>query len=120
MQCTASKAENPPKAEFCSQCGAPLTPRCSACTELVTPGLRFCIACGYALTSATAPAKEPAHSTEEEGERRHAAVVLSDLSGYTGFNERLDPEEVEAIMGRMKREAVAIIERHGEPVRYLP
>jgi len=49
----------------------------------------------------------------EEGERRHATVMFSDLTGYTALNEAFDPEEVEAIMSRIKREAIAVIERHG-------
>jgi class 3 adenylate cyclase/tetratricopeptide (TPR) repeat protein len=47
-----------------------------------------------------------------EGERRQATIVFSDLSGYTSMNERLDPEEVEAVMSRIKKEAVKIVERH--------
>jgi len=116
MRCTACQFENPPKARFCGQCGASLAARCPSCNEPVTPDLRFCTACGHALASAAAPAKEPAQPAEEEGERRHATVAFSDLSGYTALNERLDPEEVEAIMARIKREAVAIIERHGGTV----
>ncbi len=49
----------------------------------------------------------------DEGERRHATVVFSDLSGYTALNEAFDPEEVEAIMARIKTDASAVIERHG-------
>ncbi|MGW8269676.1 MAG: AAA family ATPase, partial [Burkholderiales bacterium] len=116
MRCTACQFENPPKARFCGQCGASLAARCPSCNEPVTPDLRFCTACGHALAGAPAPAKEPAQPAEEEGERRHATVAFSDLSGYTALNERLDPEEVEAIMARIKREAVAIIERHGGTV----
>jgi predicted ATPase/class 3 adenylate cyclase len=48
-----------------------------------------------------------------EGERRQATIVFADLSGYTSMNERLDPEEVEAIMSRIKNEAVRIVEGHG-------
>jgi predicted ATPase/class 3 adenylate cyclase len=47
------------------------------------------------------------------GERRQATIVFSDLSGYTAMNERLDPEEVEALLGRLKEAAVGIVERHG-------
>jgi class 3 adenylate cyclase/tetratricopeptide (TPR) repeat protein len=47
-----------------------------------------------------------------EGERRQATIIFSDLSGYTAMNERLDPEEVEAIMRRIKEEAVRIVESH--------
>lgn len=55
----------------------------------------------------------PAAARQEEGERRHATVMFSDLTGYTALNEAFDPEEVEAVMGRVKREAIAVIERHG-------
>ncbi len=40
-------------------------------------------------------------------------MLFSDLSGYTAMSERLDPEEVEAIMSRIKAEAVRIVESHG-------
>jgi class 3 adenylate cyclase/tetratricopeptide (TPR) repeat protein len=116
MHCSACQFDNPPKARFCGQCGAPLLARCPSCNEPVTPELRFCTACGHALTDTVTPAKEPAPPAEEDGERRHATVAFSDLSGYTALNERLDPEEVEAIMARIKRDAVAIIERHGGTV----
>ncbi|MDX1375151.1 MAG: adenylate/guanylate cyclase domain-containing protein, partial [Burkholderiales bacterium] len=116
MHCAACNHDNPPKARFCGQCGAPLVARCPACNEPVTPELRFCTACGHALAAPAKPAETPAAQPAEEGERRHATVAFSDLSGYTALNEKLDPEEVEAIMARIKREAVAIIERHGGTV----
>lgn len=47
------------------------------------------------------------------GERRHATVMFSDLSGYTAMNEALDPEDVEGFMSRIKSNAVEIVERHG-------
>lgn len=49
----------------------------------------------------------------DEGERRHATVMFSDLTGYTALNESFDPEEVESLMARIKHEAVQVIERHG-------
>lgn len=49
----------------------------------------------------------------EDGQRRHASIVFSDLSGYTALNERLDPEEVELIMGRIKEAATRIVASHG-------
>ncbi len=116
MRCTACQFENPPKARFCGQCGASLAARCPACNEPVTPDLRFCTACGQSLAAAEKPAETPAAPPAEEGERRHATVAFSDLSGYTALNEKLDPEEVEAIMARIKREAAVIIERHGGTV----
>ncbi len=61
----------------------------------------------------SAPPTVAAPAVADEGERRHATVMFSDLTGYTALNESFDPEEVESIMARIKREAVAVIERHG-------
>lgn len=63
-----------------------------------------------ALVNAPIPTALP---VADEGERRHATVMFSDLTGYTALNEAFDPEEVETVMARIKREAVAVIERHG-------
>lgn len=61
---------------------------------------------------AVLPTSAPA-GVGEEGERRHATVMFSDLTGYTALNEAFDPEEVEQVMSRIKREASRIIETHG-------
>ncbi|MGZ8260156.1 MAG: AAA family ATPase, partial [Caldimonas sp.] len=42
--------------------------------------------------------------------------MFSDLSGYTALNEALDPEEVEAVMTRIKADATTIVERLGGTV----
>ncbi len=63
-------------------------------------------------TGTAAPLAGPA-GVGEEGERRHATVMFSDLTGYTALNEAFDPEEVEQLMARIKREASRIIESHG-------
>jgi class 3 adenylate cyclase/tetratricopeptide (TPR) repeat protein len=39
--------------------------------------------------------------------------VFSDLAGYTALTEKRDPEEVEALLTLIKREATRVIERHG-------
>lgn len=65
------------------------------------------------VVPAPPPVAVPAAAPSEEGERRHATVMFSDLTGYTALNEAFDPEEVEAVMSRIKREASAVIERHG-------
>lgn len=54
--------------------------------------------------------------TAVPGERRHATVLFSDLSGYTAMNECLDPEDVRAVMARIKAEAVRIVEAYGGSV----
>jgi len=93
-----------------------LSRSCPRCHATVPLSFRFCSECGFAL--AAAPEEPPAAAkTDEkldiEGERRQATVVFSDLSGYTALNERLDPEEVEAVMARLKADAVAVVEEHG-------
>ena len=40
-------------------------------------------------------------------------MLFSDLSGYTELNEKLDPELVGELVGRIKDEAVKIVESFG-------
>jgi len=108
MRCLRCKTDNPPGARFCSACGTPLGTACLECGAALAEGQRFCTACG-------SEAPRPA-ATGDDGERRHATVMFSDLSGYTALNEALDPEEVEAVMSRIKADATAIVERHGGTV----
>ena len=109
MPCARCDAENPAGARFCSACGAPLQAACANCGAALQDGQRFCNGCGVEVAAAAPAAVDP-------GERRHATVMFSDLTGYTALNESTDPEEVEAIMGRIKDEATAVIERHGGTV----
>lgn len=66
-------------------------------------GAKFCPQCG----------ERTAGGVADGGQRRHASIVFSDLSGYTALNEKLDPEEVELIMGRVKEAATRIVGSHG-------
>jgi len=52
-------------------------------------------------------------SNGHEGERRQITVFFSDLSGYTALTERLDPEDVRAVMDRVFAEATSVTERYG-------
>ena len=109
MPCARCDADNPVGARFCSSCGAALQAACPACGAALLDGARFCNGCGRDLAAPAAPAGDA-------GERRHATVMFSDLTGYTALNESADPEEVEAIMGRIKAEATTVIEHHGGTV----
>ena len=109
MRCARCVADNPPGARFCSACGAPLGAACAQCGATLAEGQRFCSACGAGATG-------PAAATSDDGERRHATVMFSDLSGYTALNEALDPEEVEAVMARIKAVATQIVEKLGGTV----
>ena len=122
MKCKKCDFENPAGANFCNKCGSKLELACPQCSNVNPPVSKFCNECGHNLINsytaaesskiAHQPARLPESPSLPEGERRHATIVFADLSGYTSMNERLDPEEVEAIMSRIKNEAVRIVERH--------
>jgi class 3 adenylate cyclase/tetratricopeptide (TPR) repeat protein len=125
MKCSKCQTENPDTRKFCRECGAKLPLLCLQCGNKNLPGDKFCGECGHNLSKTSSPRasagiSEPSqhlHTPPDptpisEGERRQATIVFSDLTGYTSMNERLDPEEVEAIMSRVKNEALRIVERH--------
>jgi class 3 adenylate cyclase/tetratricopeptide (TPR) repeat protein len=125
MKCPKCQFENPADAKFCNECGNKLELVCPQCTKVNPAGSKFCNECGQSLAqivsandfqgsseSSSSPSIMPEASSLSEGERRQATVVFSDLSGYTSMNEKLDPEEVQKIMSRIKEKAVQIFERH--------
>ena len=63
--------------------------RCSHCGQENPDGARFCLACGQ-------PFAEPAAGARDE--RRVVSVVFVDLVGFTGRAEKLDPEDVRAVL----------------------
>jgi len=143
MLCARCQAEIPAGARFCAACGAPVGVPCPHCATPIFVGQRFCTGCGAdaaqgtpavagaataavrgavaAAAAAMAPPAAPAPAgipidASDDGERRQATVMFSDLSGYTALNESSDPEDVEALMARIKSDASAVIERHGGTV----
>src|SRR5215467_7505671 len=111
---TCTHAGNPLGAAVCAQCGTALGKPCPRCHERLPHHAHFCLACGLALSEFPIEVS-PALSmpSESSGERRSATILFSDVSGYTAMNEKLDPEEVEGIMRRIKQRAVEIVERNG-------
>ena len=84
---------------------------CPRCREQLPDKAKFCSNCGTPIPIRTIVAdRDP---VAEQGERRLATVLFSDLSGYTALNQHLDPEEVEAVMLRLKHMAIEIVESHG-------
>ncbi len=63
--------------------------RCSACGQENPEIARFCLACGSSLSEANA---------QPDAERRVVSVIFVDLVGFTARAERLDPEDVHAIL----------------------
>lgn len=109
--CPSCAHECPADARFCGHCGAALPERCRRCGAALAAAQRFCQACG--APAAVLPAAAPADADTEAGERRHATILFSDLSGYTALNERLDPEDVSLIMAELRAAATRVVEQHG-------
>jgi class 3 adenylate cyclase len=64
-------------------------PVCATCGQENPDVARFCLACGAALGAQEAAPQE---------ERRFISVLFVDLVGFTARAERLDPEDVRAIL----------------------
>ncbi|MEA2459879.1 MAG: hypothetical protein QOH90_56, partial [Actinomycetota bacterium] len=62
--------------------------RCGSCGQENPEIAKFCLACGSALGAPTAKRQE----------RRVISVIFVDLVGFTGRAEKIDPEDVEAIL----------------------
>ncbi|HEY2218168.1 MAG TPA: AAA family ATPase [Gaiellaceae bacterium] len=78
-------------------------PRCRACDQENPEIARFCLACGAPLADEPAPREE----------RRIVSVVFVDLVGFTSRSERLDPEDVRAILTPYYETVRAEIESFG-------
>ena len=121
MKCPNCQFENREEAAFCLECGAELVVKCPNCEKTLPPTAKFCDACGKDLSlpqkSETpipeiAPAKDTPSPRPIASERKHVTALFSDLSGYTVMSERLDPEEVKEITGKIFDEVSKIINKY--------
>ena len=129
MKCPKCQFENREGAMFCKECGARLESACPGCGESYALGTKFCDHCGQDLRLApelrspvpTSPASyTPKHLADQiltsrsalEPERKQITVLFSDLSGYTAMTEKLDPEEVKEIMGRIFGEIAQVVAQY--------
>jgi len=79
--------------------------QCPKCGHEIYHTGKFCEECGTTL-QLTGPSAElkPEQTTTRptpEPERKHVTALFSDLSGYTSMTEKLDPEQVKEITGRI-------------------
>jgi predicted ATPase/class 3 adenylate cyclase len=83
-------------------------PVCAQCGQENPEGFRFCGRCGAALQPVDAgPARE---------ERKVVSVLFCDLVGFTSRAERLDPEDVRAVLGPYHARLRQELERYGGTV----
>ena len=80
---------------------------CPACGFENSDSAKFCSECGTALTDAPLARRE---------ERKIVTVVFADLVGSTARAERLDPEDVQAILSPYHERLRHELERHGGAV----
>src|SRR5688500_6763462 len=125
LTCSACGTDNPDRARFCMSCGAALERACPSCGAEVPPGARFCVECGTALEAPAEPAAPtPGRApSPAEGavlgpeappeERRQVSVLFADLSGYTAYAERMDPEAVKSMLDRTLRQLGEEVLRFG-------
>jgi predicted ATPase/class 3 adenylate cyclase len=80
---------------------------CPSCGEETPEGFPRCANCGAPLTAEPTAARE---------ERKVVTVLFADLVGFTSRAEKLDPEDVRAILGAYHERVRAELERHGGTV----
>ena len=120
MRCPACQSVNRPGAKFCEQCGTRLEAACTSCGAPLSATARFCGECGAAVAGRTAAAVPggsdvrraapqaytPSHLAARilrersalTGERKQVTVLFADVSGFSSLSERLDPEDVHALI----------------------
>src|SRR3954464_8189579 len=82
-------------------------PSCRACGRTIEQEFRFCPFCGADSTAPAAPSRE---------ERKVVTVLFVDLVGFTARAERLDPEDVRAILAPYHAHVRSELERFGGTV----
>jgi class 3 adenylate cyclase len=81
--------------------------RCASCGHDSQPEARFCSSCGIAMVDLVAGSHE---------ERKIVSVLFADLVGFTTRSERLDPEDVRALLSPYYARLRSELERFGGTV----
>src|SRR5579864_8667677 len=137
MRCPNCQTVNPPNAKFCLECGNRLVV-CPNCGTVNLPAAKFCIECGTSLTMSSthkgeksSPQVQPVRSertaslSEWDGsksrltapeERRIVTIMFADITGSTPLADKLDPEDLRAILAGYFNLMTEQIRRHGGTV----
>jgi len=90
MKCLKCQSDNPVEAKFCIECGADLREsRPAAAIDYSQP---------RSYTPKHLSDKILAARTSLEGERKQVTVLFADVKGFTSISEKLDPEDVQALI----------------------
>src|SRR5215469_3152999 len=99
MRCPSCKADNPPAAKFCIECGSSFKSHCTKCGATNLPQAKFCADCGTTLSLRTqvANGQSPAEPTNSgliivekpsvelnavtDGERKTVTALFADIKG---------------------------------------
>ncbi len=122
VRCSGCGSDNPAGKKFCAECGSALNDHCPKCASENRVDAQYCGDCGAALNASTvAPSKEPLTSREGlDGDRRQLTVMFCDLVDSTMLSERLDPEELRAVLRTFQATGAEIIEQLGGYIaRYI-
>ena len=122
MICPNCQTTNPATAKFCLECGKRLV-ICPNCGTVNVPLAKFCIECGTALApkgDITRPLSLPLNSNDNRltlpEERRVVTIMFADIIGSTPLADRLDPEDMRAILTGYFNLMTEQIRRHGGTV----
>ena len=136
MRCPNCLSQNPTNAKFCLECGNRLVV-CSHCGTINLPVAKFCIECGSPLPSTSITTSESAspqpariekslNSADLDGsskirlaapeERRVVTIMFADITGSTPLADKLDPEDLRAILAGYFNLMTEQIRRHGGTV----
>ena len=129
MRCPSCQTVNPPTAKFCLECGRRFGV-CPHCGTVNPPTAKFCIECGIALQAAKqAESRQislphanghtqplPLSLTNPPEERRIVTVMFADIIGSTPLADRLDPEDMRAILTSYFNLMTEQIRKHGGTV----
>jgi class 3 adenylate cyclase/tetratricopeptide (TPR) repeat protein len=118
MICPQCRIELPVESKFCFACGSKIDLICPECGKIVPPGSKFCLYCGHDLCQPVSPKDVPKNDYQQpqsytpklladkilttrsviEGERKIVTVMFIDVAGFSTLSEKLDPEDVHAVM----------------------
>ena len=135
MRCPNCLSQNPPNAKFCLECGNRLV-ICPHCGTINLPMAKFCIECGSALPSTPTTGDSISLQSARSGkaldladmdgsskirlaapdERRVVTIMFADITGSTPLADKLDPEDMRAILAGYFNLMTEQIRRHGGTV----